>query len=795
MRTFWRRRTLGIQARLTMLALVTAVPLVALAGFAILRTVDDQRAQIQSDVRQMVESFLADVDRQIVAIWAELQVLATSPSLQTGDFRTFDQEMRAALKIRGTSIVLHDTHAQQLLSTNLPFGAPLPHATNSEMHDRVVATGEPQISDLVMGAVLKRPILTLGVPVFRDGEVVYVLAMGLGPEILSALMQEQKLSPDWTAAILDRKGIIVARNRDLDRFLGQPVAPMLRQKLAQAIESWIPNVTSDGVPVYSTFRRSPMTGWTVAIGLPREFVDAPLRRAQWIAFGGGAAVLALSLTLAWWVGRGIRRPVGALTTAASALGSGRPLDPLIGGVRELDQVGEALCEASAALARNREQLESMVAERTQELAAANERLRAEIGAREAVQAALLQVQKMEAMGQLTGGVAHDFNNVLTAISGSLALLERRISDDRSLRLLRTAQRGASRGAKLTEALLAFARKQRLDPVPADLNSVVVDMTEMLHASIGASVEIRHALANELWPVLIDVSQIETALLNIAINARDAMPAGGTLLIETANIRAGDGLPEEVAGQDCVGVSLRDTGTGMSPEVIEHAFEPFFTTKEIGKGTGLGLSMVFGVVRQSGGTVRIRSRLREGTTVQVYLPRAAESATPGAGRTIRTMQPRAASEAHILVVDDDPDVRWITAEDLREIGYLAAEADSGRAALAMLERDEPCDLMIVDLVMTGLSGVDTVRLARRTRPDLKVLFCSGFADMSRFEGEIGDETLLKKTVQAGCSGRSGSNRLAAGRSERDQQRRSAAAGRAGLTGVSRAPGHRGGLRSG
>ena len=741
MKILLRGHSLGIPARLTMLALVTALPLVAVGSFAILRTVDDQRAQIQSDVKQMVESFLADVDREISAIWAELQVLATSPSLQSGNFREFDQQMRAALKIRGTSIVLHDTHAQQLLSTNRPFGEPLPRATNSEMHDRVVATGKPQISDLIMGAVLKRPILTVGVPVFRDGEVVYVLAMGLGPEILSALMQDQKLSPDWTAAILDRKGVIVGRNRELDRFLGQPVAPMLRQKLAEAIESWIPNVTSDGIPVYSTFRRSTVTGWTVAIGLPREFVDAPLRRAQWIAFGGGAAVLALSLTLAWWVGWGIRRPVKALATAASVLGSGKPLGPLIGGVRELDQVGEALRKAATALARNREQLESIVADRTQELAAANERLRAEIGAREQAQAALLQAQKMEAMGQLTGGVAHDFNNLLTAVSGSLALLESRITDERSVRLLRAAQRGASRGAKLTESLLAFARKQRLDPVPANLNSVVVEISEMLRRSIGASVEVKNVLASDLWPVLIDVSQIETALLNVALNARDAMPGGGVLVIETANIRARNNeLPVEVVGQDCVLVSLSDTGTGMSPEVIERAFEPFFTTKEIGKGTGLGLSMVFGVVRQSGGAVRIRSRLREGTTVQIYLPRTMEAE---ARRPRRSVKPQAAERAYILVVDDDPDVRWIISEDLREIGYLVTEADSGRAALAILERGDPCDLMIADLVMNGLTGVDTVRLARRTRSDLKVLFCSGYADTSRFEEDVGGETLLKK----------------------------------------------------
>ena len=740
-RMFARHHSLSIQARLTMLALVTALPLVVLAGFAMLRTVDDERAQAQRDVRDRVEGLLADVDRQISAIQAELQVLALSPSLQTGDFPAFDQQMRAALTIGGTSIVLHDTHAQQLLSTNRPFGEPLPQATNREMHDRVVETGKPQVSDLIIGAVLRRPILTVGVPVFRDGKVAYVLAMGLGPEILSALLQEQNVPPDWTAAVFDRKGLIAARNRELERFLGKPAAPMIRKKMAGAVESWFPNVTSEGIPVYSTFRRSPITGWTVAIGLPREFVDAPLRRARWIAFGGGAAVLALSLALAWWMAWGIRRPVEALRAATKALGNDEPVGPLIGGIRELDEVGDALHTTAIGLRRSRVQLETMVTERTRELAAANQRLRAEINAREQAQTALLQAQKMEAMGQLTGGVAHDFNNLLTAVSGSLALLEPRLSDERSLRLLRTAQRAASRGSQLTGSLLAFARKQHLDPIQADLNSIIVDMSEMLRQSIGASIEIRYALASGLWPVLIDVGQIETALLNIAINARDAMPGGGILLIETVNILAGDGgLPKEMAGQHCVLVSLRDTGTGMGPEVIERAFEPFFTTKEIGKGTGLGLSMVFGVMRQSGGTVRIQSRLREGTTIQLFLPRAMEAETSGAGR-VTTAQ--TAGGAQILVVDDDPDVRWITAEDLRTIGHFVAEADSGRAALTHIERGNACDLMVIDLVMPGLSGSDTVRLVRRTRPDLKVLFTSGYAELSGFEEDVGNDALLKK----------------------------------------------------
>jgi signal transduction histidine kinase/ActR/RegA family two-component response regulator len=741
MRVLLRRHTLGIQARLTMLTLVTALPLVALASFAILRAVEAQRAQIERDVGGRVDNLLAGVDRQISAIQAELQALATSPSLQTGDFRTFYEQIRTALTIRGTSIVLHDTKGQQLLSTNRPFGEPLPRATNTEMHDRVVATGKPQISDLIMGAVLLRPILVVGVPVFRDGQVAYVLAMGIGPEILEPLLQEQHLPPDWVAEIFDREGLIVARNHELERFLGKPVGPILKKATTGGVESWFPNVTSDGVPAYSTFRRSSMTGWTVAIGLPRKFIDVPIWHARLEAFGGGAAVLGLSLLLARWMAGAIRRPVEALTAATKALGSGDPIGQLIGGVRELDQVGDALRTTAAALVRSREQLESTVAERTQELVAANARLRAEIDARELAQSALLQAQKMDALGHLTGGVAHDFNNLLTVISGSLALLEARISDDDGLRLLRTAQQGASRGAQLTESLLAFARKQRLNPIAADLNAIIVGMTEMLRRSIGPSIEIRPALASALWPVLIDTGQIETALLNIAINARDAMPTGGTVSFETANMPAGSAeLPNEVADRDCVLVAVQDTGAGMGPETVARAFEPFFTTKEVGKGTGLGLSMVFGVVSQSGGTVRVRSRVGEGTTVQIFLPRAMAAPTP---ERPSAMPIPTAGDTHILVVDDDPGVRWVIAEDLRTIGYSVTEADCGAAALAILDRDDPCDLVVMDLMMPGLSGLDTAHLARRTRPDLKVLFASGYADMSRFAANLGNELLLKK----------------------------------------------------
>jgi len=429
----------------------------------------------------------------------------------------------------------------------------------------------------------------------------------------------------------------------------------------------------------------------------------------------------------------IRRPVNELTAMTESLRSGELVGPFRGGVRELNLVGDGLRTAAAALARHREQLEDAVALKTSELLA-------EIEARKQAQATLLQSQKMEAIGQLTGGIAHDFNNLLTVASGSLEMLEVRISDKRSLRLLQNAQGAMSRAARLTTSLLAFARKQRLEPVLADLNAVIIEMEEMLRRSLGPSVEIRHALAGGLWPVQIDIAQIETALLNIAINARDAMPEGGMLLFETANVSGG--LPEEVANRDCVLVSVHDTGTGMSPEVMERAFEPFFTTKEIDRGTGLGLSMVFGVIRQSGGVVRLHSRLGSGTTVLIYLPRADCVALPVAENTASARVPES-TDARILVVDDDAAVRSVTVDCLQELGYSVTEAESGGAALTLLERLKPCDLVVMDQVMPGLSGQDTVRLARRARPELKVLFLSGYAS----DGEVGDDIWLQKPFNA------------------------------------------------
>jgi PAS domain S-box-containing protein len=363
--------------------------------------------------------------------------------------------------------------------------------------------------------------------------------------------------------------------------------------------------------------------------------------------------------------------------------------------------------------------------------------------REAMEERLRQSQKMEAVGQLTGGIAHDFNNLLTAMMGNLELLAPRVAGDSSAAgYLAGALRAAENGARLTEQLLAFSRRQHLETRPVDLNAVIAGMRDLLSRTIGTNIRVRTDLDPELWPALVDPTQIEIAVLNLAINARDAMPLGGSLTIETRNLRGGTAaVPGEIGNRDCIRISVRDTGTGMSEEVLRSAVEPFFTTKEVGKGSGLGLSQVYGMARQSNGALQIESQPGAGTTVHLYLPRA--EAEDGAAAERRTGAATPEAGGRILVVDDDPGVREVTVQMLRQIGYGVVEADSGQAALDALARGEIYDLVLIDVAMPGLNGIETVRRARERWPGLRVLYVTGYADFRAADRRTGDDPLIKK----------------------------------------------------
>jgi signal transduction histidine kinase len=364
-------------------------------------------------------------------------------------------------------------------------------------------------------------------------------------------------------------------------------------------------------------------------------------------------------------------------------------------------------------------LERHVAERTRQLTL-------EVHQREEAEAKLRQALKIEAIGQLTGGVAHDFNNLLAAVLGNLELLAPDVTSPRGRRLLTAALRAGERGSTLTRQLLAFARKQHLVAKPTDLNRLVQGANEMLSRVLGGTIRIETGLAADLWPSLVDPNQIELVIINLAINARDAMSAGGTLRIATRNVALDAGAVADLSAGDYVVLSVTDTGTGMSEEVMSRAVEPFFTTKKAGLGTGLGLSQAFGVARQLGGTVRLSSRLDEGTTVEVYLPRSLDPVPPE-DRGKRAQIHGDARGQTILVVDDDPGVREVIATTLYELGYHVLEAADGVAGLAIIARREPLDLLVVDYAMPEMTGFELVQRARRERPDLQALYVTGYAD--------------------------------------------------------------------
>jgi PAS domain S-box-containing protein len=380
-----------------------------------------------------------------------------------------------------------------------------------------------------------------------------------------------------------------------------------------------------------------------------------------------------------------------------------------------------------------------------------QRIAAEVAKRNISEQALRQAQKMEAVGQLTGGIAHDFNNLLTGIIGSLELLQARMTQGRLTdmnRYIGAAQGAAERAATLTHRLLAFSRQQTLDPKPTPANPLISEMGELIRRSIGPGIELQAVLAEDLWPAHCDANQLENALLNLCINARDAMPDGGKLTIETMNttLDGPSAREHDMIRGHYVAISVGDSGTGMPAEVISRAFDPFFTTKPLGQGTGLGLSMIYGFAKQSGGQVQISSRLGEGTTVRLYLPRHLGNAVEPEVRTDLVEEPRAAHGEAVLIVDDEPTVRMLVADVARELGYTVLEAADGPRGLIILSSDVRIDLLVTDLGLPGgMNGKQVADAARALRPNLKVLFVTGYAQNAASGGshlEAGSEILVK-----------------------------------------------------
>ncbi|MDO9707032.1 hybrid sensor histidine kinase/response regulator [Paracraurococcus lichenis] len=572
-------------------------------------------------------------------------------------------------------------------------------------------------------------------------------------------------SPFLAGGILtlaDAEGVVLARDIRNAEFVGQPLPSAAAPMLSATRPGTLQLRSIDGTTRLVGYTPPTPENHHIATAVGFEEhellrdIERALTRGTLILLAG--ALLALGLTLL--VGRRfITRPTEGLLQAAQRWRGGDLAARASGADAhsEFGQLAGAFNGMAAALQQREEELrqhalvlEARVAERTAALQHANARLEAEIQERRSTEAALLQAQKLQAVGQLAGGIAHDFNNVLQAVLGGVALIGKRAGDPEAVaRLTGMVEEAAKRGQSITRRLLAFSRREELRADRLDVAALLAGLREVLAATLGARIRVEIRAPAGVPPVLADRGQLETVLVNLATNARDAMEQGGRLTLSAEPVTVGPEDPGGLAPGDYVRVAVKDTGSGMDAATLARAGEPFFTTKPAGKGTGLGLAMARGFAEGSGGRMRIQSAPGQGTCIALWLPRAAEAEASAPGPVPRAAP--APSSAAVLLVDDEPAVRAVLSEHLAEAGYRVTALADGAAALDRLRAGQRCDLLVSDLAMEGMDGVTLIREARRLRPGLPAILLTGYAgdaaSLAVGQEVDGGFTLLRKPVTA------------------------------------------------
>ncbi|MDO8911281.1 MAG: response regulator [Phenylobacterium sp.] len=652
-----RRQTISLAA-------AVMLPLLILTGLQLYDGVNTRRLELEALSRARAGEIMRLVDAQVMAEVRLGRVLSLADSIKQDDAARAHGRAREFREAAGSwrTVRLSDPHAGlELFDLRRPASAQ-PRAAGPD----VAALGRKPFTAMVVEGVVRDAGahgIALHMPILRDGQLRYILTVELDPRAFHNIAAPRYPAETVVAAVVDRSGRFISRSLRYEATVGHPGSAQLREAVLRGGEGFYRNVTLEGVPTYTGYVTSPLTGWSTHVAVS----SSPFEAARYWSMAIWVVVV-----------------LGCL--ALSGLMIGLTL-------RDMDQV-------------RRE----------------DEGLR--------------QAQKMEALGHLTGGIAHDFNNLLTAIIGSLDLVLRRApAEDPNRRYLEGALDAAQRGAKLTSRLLAFSRTQKLGVEPVDIAATLDGMSELLDQSLGPGVAIRVQVAPEARWVSTDRNQLELALLNLAVNARDAMPEGGRLTFTGALVdhrRAGKATPRVV-------LAVSDTGQGMTSEVLHQAFDPFFTTKAVSKGTGLGLAQVYAFARQCGGEVKIHSEVGKGTRVELILPAASEVASAPA---IAAPEPVLADGRRILVLDDDESVRQVLVENLRARGYVVFQAANGEDALNALADIDP-DLFVLDFLMPGLNGAEVARRARQMRPHQKLLVVSGHLDSVALEGAIEGVAILQK----------------------------------------------------
>ena len=685
-----------------------------------------QEAELVANLRATARAIALSIDREIGDAIDLANVLATSPSLASNDLKGFYAQAVAAVQPHGWSLVLHPADSgMQLINTQAAFGRSARFDNEGEWLADVAATRAPTVKGLMRSSVDGSWLSIVQIPVFRDGALANVIGINIPARRFQAILDAQALPSGALISILDQSRRIVAHVPDSNAYLGRltsaPVDPRHDEEL-------INTVSQEGIPIASFRGISPRFGWAVGIGIPKAQVMASFLGPAALAFGTGMLLTAVAFAMLLMFAGRLLRAIAPLTGAAETLGQGRvPAVPRLP-YREFEAIARAMTLAGQQLElrsterdRTEEQLRQLNAELEQRVADRTQRL--------------LRAQRLEAVGQLTGGVAHDFNNLLTAVLGSLELIERR-ADAAVRKYVATARRATERGAQLTSSLLAFARRQQLRSETVNLNQLVRDFLPLAQRTLAAAVRIEvhlHEIAGPLY-CRADAAHLESALLNLVLNAQDAVLTcgGGTISISTFETEldaAALADNADAAPGRFHAVSVLDTGPGIPSAVIDKVFEPFFTTKGPGHGSGLGLSQVYGFARQSAGHITLLNRTGAGAEATIYLPAAVAATEPAPTFDADPAEVVSLQSSTILVADDDSDVLEVVSDGLRASGFRVLSAASVAKARAIIEAEAAVDVLITDVVMVDGNGIDLARASLARRSGLRVLLCSGYASAS------------------------------------------------------------------
>lgn len=701
------------RTRFLLLVLSVWVPSFIASALAVAFVYRDAQETQNRSMAETARAMALLVDNELEKREAVLRALALSPALAGGRLSNFYAHARDVVPSSEAAVILFDLQSHQIFSTRRPLGSVLPTRNGSNIDALRAKHGENRtlVSDLFIGQVARNLDYAIQIPVKLDGSLRYTLAMGVGVSSMQTLLLRQKLPQGWMASLVDRNGVVVARTRQPELYVGKPMLATSRKLIDNVRETMYESPTLDGVPSRVFVSTVPSSDWKVLLSLPvSELRRAPLRAAALL--GGLMALLLIAGLVAArrFANRAIA-PIEALDQSARALGEGAEVGYAAAGWAELDSVAQHLAEASTRIRHGQAEMEARVA--------------AAIAATERAQSALLKNQKLEALGRLTGGIAHEYNNLLQTLTTALQLASFSTREEKVKGLIQTCQRTVARATTLTGQLGSFGRLQEAKVTTVDVCEQLRSAVQLMKGSLRGDVAVEVHCEDGVWPVTVEPLQFDVALLNLAMNARDAMPNGGLLRLEARNVSI-DGAHDSLARGDYVLVSMVDSGSGMSGAVMARALDPFFTTKPPGQGTGLGLPQAYAFATQAGGTLILDSIPGIGTRVDVYLARARDQMA--AAPAIDADPSKAHGSGTVLFVEDDALVREAVMRALTESGFEVLVAEDGEAALRLLESGPHPDAVFSDIVMPGqVSGIDLAAILRQRHPALPVILATGYTE--------------------------------------------------------------------